>query len=89
MIKERNNEMLENFKTWFTFRENDFSGEPINHRINFVDEVGNEIMFFINAKTLIWAYRLKGTKEASYRQHINNMDKKMKKVGIVKRPCKG
>lgn len=84
MIKERN-EMLENFKRWFTFRENDFSGEPINHSINFTDEIGNEIMFFINGRTLIWGYRLKGTKEASYRQHINNIDKKMKKIGIVKK----
>lgn len=88
MIKERN-EMLENFKNWFTFCENDFTGEPINHRINFVDEVGNEILFFINARTLVWTYRLKGTKKFNYRQHINNIDKKMKKVGIVKRPCKG
>lgn len=85
MIKERNNEMLENFKKWFTFRENDFSGDRINHRVNFVDEVGNEISFFINGKTLVWSYRLKGTKEFNYRQHINNMDKKMKKLGIVKK----
>ena len=28
---------------------------------------------------------LKGTKEFSYRQHINNIDKKMKKLGIVKK----
>lgn len=85
MIKERNEMILENFKKWFTFIENDFSGYPINHRINFVDEVGNEISFFINGKTLLWSYRLKGTKEFNYRQHINNMDKKMKKLGIVKK----
>ena len=34
---------------------------------------------------MIWAYRLKETKESSYRQHINNIDRKMKKVGIVKK----
>lgn len=84
MIKERN-EMLENFKKWFTFRENDFSDAPINHSITFTDEVGNEIVFHINSRTLVWSYRLKGTKEFSHRQHINNIDKKMKKLGIVKK----
>lgn len=88
MIKERN-EMLEKFKQWFTISSTDFETDPINQKIFFIDCAGNEILFFINSKTLVWAYRLKGTKEFSYRQHINNIDKKMKKLGIVKNNLQG
>ena len=84
MIKERS-ELLEKFKQWFTYvSSEDIEENSINSRLNFIDKVGNEITFMINGRTLFWSYRLRETKEWSCRQSEINIDKKFKKIGIVK-----
>ena len=83
MIKKRN-EMLENFKKWFTVIEYE------HECFYFLDEADNEIIFSENSIFFLWCYRYnQGGKPFSRRYSIYNIEKKFKKFGIVKKDLQG